>query len=72
MEKDIKANIAFFDSRLHVDTNFDVIGRRIIVGGKESCFYFVDGFCKDELMEKMLQYFMGLKEEEMPSIISFK
>lgn len=67
MEKDIKANIAFFDSRLHVDTNFDVIGRRIIVGGKESCFYFVDGFCKDELMEKMLQYFMGLKEEEMPS-----
>ena len=37
----------------------------IHIGGKEACFYFIDGFCKDELMEKLLQYFIGLKKEEM-------
>ena len=25
-----------------------------------------DGFCKDELMQKILQYFMDITQEEMP------
>ena len=28
--------------------------------------YLIDGFCKDELMQKMLQYFMDIAPEEMP------
>ena len=51
---------------LDVDKNFDVIYREITIGGKSACMYLIDGFCKDELMQKLLQYFMDQKKEDMP------
>ncbi len=62
----LKENIAYLNERLAVDVSFDLVYRVIRIGGKDACIYFIDGFCKDELMQKMLQYFMGIKEEEMP------
>ena len=56
----------YFNERLSVDTNFDIVYRVIKIGGRDACMYFIDGFCKDELMQKMLQYFMDITEEEMP------
>lgn len=62
----LKENIAYLNERLAVGVSFDLVYRVIRIGGKDACIYFIDGFCKDELMQKMLQYFMGIKEEEMP------
>lgn len=62
----LSGNMNYFNERLSVDTNFDIIYRVIKIGGRDACMYFIDGFCKDELMQKMLQYFMDIKEEEMP------
>ena len=62
----LKENMAYLNERLAVDVSFDLVYRVIRIGGKDACIYFIDGFCKDELMQKMLQYFMGIKEEEMP------
>lgn len=59
-------NMEYLNKELAVDTSFDVVYRVIHIGGKNACMYFIDGFCKDELMQKMLQYFMSLKPEEMP------
>lgn len=59
-------NMRYLNNRLSVDINFDVVYRVIHVGGREACIYFIDGFCKDELMQKMLQHFMSLKPEDMP------
>lgn len=39
----------------------------IRIGGRDACLFFVDGFCKDELMQKLLQYFIGLKPEDIPA-----
>lgn len=66
MSRELSANMKYVSGVLDVNTNFDIIYRVIHIGGREACFYFIDGFCKDELMEKMLQYFLSLKEEEMP------
>lgn len=66
MGRDFHANIKYLSKMLDVDTNFDIIYRVIHIGGREACFYFIDGFCKDELMEKILQYFLSLTKEEMP------
>lgn len=60
-------NKRYLDERLGTGKNFDVISRMIEMGGKRACIYFIDGFCKDEVMQKMLQYFIELKEEDMPS-----
>lgn len=62
----LKENMAYLNERLAVDVSFDLVYRVIRIGGKDACIYFIDGFCKDELMQKMLQCFMGIKEEEMP------
>lgn len=59
-------NKDLLDLRLHVDVNFDLLTREIEVGERRACYYCIDGFIKDELMEKMLQYFIGLKKEDIP------
>lgn len=66
ISSDIKENIEWFNQRLRVDENFDLIYRVIKVGERDACFYYIDGFCKDDLMQKMLQYFYSIKEDEMP------
>ena len=62
----LKSDIEYFNEILDVDKNFDVIYRTISFGGREACMYLVDGFCKDELVQKLLQYFMDMKQEDMP------
>lgn len=66
MSASLSENMKYLGNELSVDTNFDIVYRVIKVGGRNACIYFIDGFCKDELMQKMLQYFMDIKEEEMP------
>ena len=67
MSSSLSENMNYLKQGLAVDTNFDIVYRVIRVGGREACIYFIDGFCKDELMQKMLQYFMDLKEDELPA-----
>lgn len=56
----------YLDEELAVQQNFDVVSRDITVGGRRAVFYFVDGFCKDELMMKLLQFVMGLQPRDLP------
>mgnify|MGYP001661123812 FL=1 len=66
MTASLKENMDFLNRKLDIDKNFDLVYRVIQIGGREACMYFVDGFCKDELMQKMLQHFMDIKPEELP------
>lgn len=56
----------YLKDKLDINTNFDVVYRTIQVAGREGCFYFIDGFTKDEVWLKILQAFSSLKEEDMP------
>ena len=62
----LQENMDYLNQVLQVDVSFDLVYRVIHVGGKEACIYFIDGFCKDVLMQKMLQYFMDMKEADLP------
>lgn len=66
MTTSLEESMRYLAERLKPDTNFDIVYRVIDVGGKQACIYFIDGFCKDELMMKILQYFIDLKPENMP------
>lgn len=57
---------AYLDKKLATAQNFDMVTRVVEIGGREARLYFIDGFCKDDLLQKLLQYFMDLKAEEMP------
>ncbi len=66
IEQDFQKNIDYMNDKLAVNASFDIVYRVIHVGGRNAVMYFIDGFCKDELMQKMLQYFIALTPEEMP------
>ena len=59
-------DMQYFNRLLAVDSNFDVIHRVIHIGDREACMYLIDGFCKDEIVQKILQYFMDIKKDEVP------
>lgn len=52
---------------LPLEESFDLLQRNIIVGGRTSVFYFVDGFTKDEPLLKIMDSLFKAKAEEMPS-----
>ena len=66
MSSSLQENMEYLKKKLDVGVSFDLVYRVIRIGGREACFYFIDGFCKDEMMQKMMQYFLDLKPEEMP------
>lgn len=62
----LQQDMAYLNQVLDVDKNFDVVYRVINIAGKDACMYLIDGFCKDDLMQKLLQYFMDMKPEDVP------
>lgn len=62
----LQEDMAYFNGILDVEKNFDIIYRVIQIGGKDACMYLIDGFCKDDLVQKLLQYFMDLTSDMMP------
>ena len=71
-EKNIDAKIAHFDRALRIDSSFDAVRRDIITCGKKCSFYFIDGLTKDEVMLRIMDLFMKLKEFTPTSITDLK
>lgn len=55
------------DALLRPDLSFDLVCRSLIIGGRSSCLYFIDGFTKDDTLLRILQNFGSLKPEQMPA-----
>lgn len=55
------ANIALLDRLLRVDASFDLIKKQFAVGKDELTLYYIDGFVKDGVMQKLLSTFVTLK-----------
>lgn len=53
---------------LAVDINFDIIRRDIIVGNRAAALFFIDGFTKDEVYEKMMEFLFKRKPEDLESL----
>lgn len=65
-------NISCVKSTLRTDENFDVIVKNILLGGKRATLFCIDGFVKDDILEKMLEYMTKLTAEEMKNASSAK
>lgn len=59
-------DIRYMNETLPVAESFDVIRRDMVIGGKASVFYYIDGFVKDEVMLKIMDSFLSVTEEDMP------
>ena len=56
------AAVAAIRERLRVTKSFDLIERRLLVGGGELTFFYIDGFVKDTVMQKLMTHFLGISE----------
>lgn len=60
-------NASYMNQILPVKDSFDIIQRDIMVGNRMASFYFIDGFTKDEVMLKLMDSLIKVKEEDMPA-----
>ena len=60
LSEDYTANVTDLRARLRVSESFDIIERHLSVGGKDVCFFYVDGFVKDGEAQRIMQYLMML------------
>lgn len=59
---------AEMDRVLSPDKSFDLIKRELIIAERKSYLYFIDGFIKDEVFEKMLEFLFKQKPEDIAPI----
>ncbi len=65
-------NECAIDTVLCPEKSFDIIKRRLVIGGRKAVLYFIDGFIKDEVYEKILEYFLNVTEDEIKAIRDMK
>lgn len=64
---DYTENRKYVKELLGVDRSFDVVEKELFFAGVSASYYFIDGFCKDEVMEKIMEYLYQLKADELPA-----
>lgn len=62
----LKENVGELKKILRTDKNFDLIYRQQMIGKRETGLFFIDGFIKDTIMERLLKSFSELKESDLP------
>ncbi|MFR9071571.1 MAG: spore germination protein, partial [Paraclostridium sp.] len=72
LTKNIKKNVELMKEHLPLDKSFDVIQREVIIGEKSCYLFFIDGFIKDEVMERILSGFFKITSEDFKSIHELK
>ena len=60
LTQDYTQNIALIDRELNVDGNFDMLKKKLKVGQDEITLYYIDGFVKDTVMQKLMIYLRSL------------
>ncbi|MBQ9112318.1 MAG: spore germination protein [Clostridia bacterium] len=56
-----KDNVALVDRTLRVKDSFDVLRKDLKIGDGELTLFFIDGFTKDTVMQKLMMHFVSLK-----------
>ncbi len=54
-----REQVDFYERALRVDESFDISKRELVLGGRQSVLYFIDGCVKDDIIERLLEYLMS-------------
>ena len=55
-------NVEFMDGELRVAENFDIIKKILKIADGEITLYYIDGFVKDTVMQKLMMHFLSVKK----------
>lgn len=65
IEKSLENNIRYFNEALMIDKSFDLMQRAFLFGNVKATIYYVNGLVNDELIQKLMQFFNGIKPEDI-------
>ncbi len=65
---DYNKTVKMLDEELRLKESFDLVGRDLKIDKKNAKLYFVDGFCKDGEMTKIITSFMAATEETIKNL----
>ena len=65
--EDYRENVRRMDAALRVNENFDLIKKVLYLGSQEITLYYIDGFVDGGSMNKLMIYFLSLKNLGEPS-----
>ena len=58
MKKEYEKLNTRLKEQMQTDLNFDIVVKPLLVQGIHMSLYFVDGFAKDEILEKMMEFLL--------------
>lgn len=64
-------NIQTMKKQIRMEENFDILTRVITIGGRKAGFFFIDGFVREDMIERLMQFFYSLKPEDLKDMDSF-
>ncbi len=70
ISSDVKKNRELFHQILPVGKSFDIIEREIVIAERISYMYFIDGFVKDGVVAKLINFLLGLTPDKLKNIKS--
>lgn len=62
-----KKNMELMNCHLKVKESYDIVERQIIIGGKDTVIYFINGFIQSDIMEEILKEFLSVTPEKITS-----
>ena len=70
ISSDAKKNQELFHQILPIGKSFDIIEREIVIAERLSYMYFIDGFVKDGVVAKLINFLLGLTPDKLKNIKS--
>lgn len=66
MVASVTENRRRLEEKCKVESNYDIIYRPFTMANRKACLYFVNGFCDSDALQKLMEHYYALREEEMP------
>lgn len=66
LSADYEENVSDLRRILDTDRNFDILEKNMLIAERAASLFFIDGLVKDDILEKILEYFYGLNPEDLP------
>ena len=63
-----QTNVKLLDDILGVSRNYDISGRELRIGGRQAHLYVLDGYGKDDVIERILAFLLSLTEQQLGSV----
>ena len=64
--KNLKDNEKKIDEILHINESFDILKRNFKIENRKCVMYYINGFCDNDMIQKIEEFFCNMKEEELP------